>query len=148
MAVIVPGRGWSAAHQGTGASTAYAVLGPLAEGDYLARITVSAWATADAQLNLAFSLGPVDEASANALRNGVPLIARGVAMMDDIPTIDLFIQAFGSTWFWVPVGIKGEVGARYIVAGIAYRTAQAGYGVLIGASVLRFEREPRGMKPA
>jgi hypothetical protein len=55
-----------------------------------------------------------------------------------MPVIDLFLPAHGDAWLWVPVGIRGSVGARYIVVYIAYRTPNATYGVLAGAEVLRF----------
>jgi len=142
MRAIVPGKGWAAYVGGTGMSYHYAVLGPLAEGDYLTRVTVTASASAAAILEISLSLGPTGEASAEALQNGMPLFARSTLAFGGVPAADMRLQASGNMFMWVPVGVRGEVGARYVIAGVYMLNGDVQYEVLLGASVLRFTRIP------
>ena len=144
MGVVVPGRSHSIALQGVGTSTVYGVVGPFASGDYVRRVRVLAWATAVAELHVGMSLGGIGEGSLATFARGVPLISRGIVEAGGIPLIDLFLGAFSGTAFWVPVGIRSSEGARWVIVYAALRTADAAYGLLVGADVLRVERALEG----
>jgi len=147
MASIVPGRGWTVADQGEGVEARHVVMGPFAEGDYIRRVTIGVWCTANGEINIALSIGPSGEASREALNNGTPLISRGRGTVGTIPSLNMHVGGYVGANLWLPVGIRGSVGARFIVTELAYRTVDVNYAVLLGTSVMRFEREPRGMAP-
>lgn len=147
MAIVVPGKCWCTAAYWTQMSTNYGVLGPFAEGDYIRRISVMATGVVANHGRFSASLGRSGEATAESHRAGVPLIQRSTYYVNGVPQLLWSHQSEGEFFMYVPVGIGGDVGSRYVVFVVVPAGAELSGCMVVGAEVLRIEREPRGMKP-
>lgn len=145
MSGIVPGRCWNTAVYWFADCLEYGMLGPFAEGDYIRRVSVAITGTALDHGRFAASLGRSGEATAEAHGAGVPLIQRSPYDVDGIPQMAWAIPAGGLFWMSLPLGIGGDVGSRYLVFVVTSTADQTIASCVVGAEVLRFEREPRGM---
>ena len=145
MSAIVPGRSWCTVFTGVGVASDYGLLGPLAEGDYLRRLMVMINVNGVQGGGFAAAVGPSDQATLESFESGVPVIQRSDVTSGIVPCIYWHAVAGAPTWFWIPVGIVGSVGARYVVFAwnTLHETVQS--TIVVGADVLRFQREPRGM---
>lgn len=145
MSAIVPGRSWCTTHTGTGIVSSYGLLGPLAEGDYLRRLMVMLSVDGAQEGRFAATIGPSDQATLQSYEAGIPVIQRSNVTSGIVPCIYWHAAAGAPAWFWIPVGIVGSVGARYVVFAWNTLHGETQSTIVVGADVLRFEREPRGM---
>lgn len=142
MKAIVPGRSWCTCCHGTGEASCYGLLGPLAEGDYLRRLMVAISANGAQYGRFAASVGPSEQANLQSFEAGVPVIQRSTLTAGIVPCLVWYAAAGAPTWFWIPVGIVGSVGARYVVFSWNCVEAEVQSSIVVGADVLRFERVP------
>lgn len=145
MATVAPGRCWNTCVYWTSPCTEYGLLGPFAEGDYVRRLQVSITSTAADRGRFSSSLGRSAEATAEAHAAGVPLVQRSPYEVNNIPQFGWSVPTGGQFRLWLPLGIRGDVGPRYIVFVVTSMAAATIGSCVVGAEVLRFEREPRGM---
>lgn len=147
MAVVVPGKGWCTVFGDVGAVSTYGLLGPLADDDYLRRVVVMVSSDGVTQGRFSATLGASGEATAEAHLRGAPLIQRSSGATNTIPHIFWYAVAGVPMWFWLPVGIVGSVGSRYVVFQWSAGGELVNKSIMVGLEVLRFVREPKEASP-
>lgn len=147
MHIMVPGRGHACTFQVEGVGYQEGVLGPLADGDYVRRFTYQL--TCEGVLNCVFgaSIGASNEATIQAFANGTSIIQRGETPGYGQPVC--FVQgAAGSQHFgWLPVGIVGAGGARYVIVHLQVLTIDLSVHAAFGIEVLRLRSVVDVMPP-
>lgn len=141
MATMVPGRSWCTVDIQLGTATAYGLLGPLADGDYLRRVAVTIEADAATQGRFAATLGASGEASEGAFRTGVPIIQRSTGVTYNVPHYFFYVVAGVPSWFWIPVGIVGSVGSRYVVFVWNAAGETVNRTIMVSLDVMRLARD-------
>lgn len=148
MGMVVPGRCWNTAVYWTAPCTEYGILGPFAEGDYIRRVLVAIGGTVADHGRFAASLGRSGEATAEAHGVGVPLIQRSPYDVDGIPQMAWVTNTGGLFRTWLPLGIGGDVGSRYLVFVVTSTAVATIASCVVGAEVLRFEKGPKELRQA
>lgn len=146
--VTIPGKGWCTSLQMLGSVTTYGVLGPLAPGDFIRRLTYVFSADGTTNMEIAATLGASGEASAEALAAGRPLIQRSPDVIGNVPSHEIWLVAGVPHIGWFPVGIGGTTGARYVVLALAAKVVLVNINVLVGLEVMRMRRVEDDMESA
>ena len=113
--ILVPGRSFSAFKSVAAVSTDYVVIGPIAEGGWVAGAWCTVTADAAVVAGVAASLGESNEGTANALRNGVSLVQKSDVLIETVPALQRTFSATGTESWVFPVGIRVLGGPKYVV---------------------------------
>lgn len=141
--MVVPGRSWcTVVEEDLVVASAYGLLGPFAEGDYLRRVGVMVISDGVTSGRFGARLGISNEATQEAYESGASIIQRSMYSPGGIPEMRWYAVAGVPLWWWIPVGIVGDTGSRYLVfhysmAGVQHKT------MIVSTDVLRFKKGPK-----
>ncbi len=134
--VVVPGRGWSFHRETSGNIGEFGLLGPFSAGQIIDRLEVFWSADAASVLTVAPVIGASSVANADSFVAGRPLIQRSEAVFLGVPTAQFDSSGVARGRIVIPVGLRVEQGATFIVCLVSGDTGGVTMQWFVGAFVL------------